>query len=89
MARDLIGFRRALALRRDRIPDPIGQAVAVRIECEVVIDDVDGDHTEGGDRADQLDAVQCETLAESLRSTGYGKKFMWGSETKHDSVSQT
>jgi hypothetical protein len=55
----------------------------------VVIDDVDGGHTEGGDRADQLDAAQLKALAEPLRSNGYGEYFMWGAETKDDLVSQT
>ncbi len=60
-----------------------------RIAQFVVIDDVDGGHTEGGDRADQLEAARLEALAEPLRSNGYGKYFMWGAETKDDSVSQT
>ncbi len=55
----------------------------------VAIDDVDGGHTEGGNRADQLDAARLEALAEPLRRSGYGKYCMWGAETKDDSVSQT
>ncbi len=60
-----------------------------RIAQLVVSNDVDGGHTEDADRADQLDAALCETLAEPLRSNGYGKYFMWGAEIKVDSVSQT
>ncbi len=55
----------------------------------VAIDAVDGGHTEGGNRADQPDAARLKALAEPLRSSGYGKYFMWGAETKDDSISQT
>ncbi len=74
--RNVIGFRRAAALQRDRICDSISKVDAARIEREVVIDDVDGGHTEGGDHADQLDAAEPEALAEPLRSSQYGKYLM-------------
>ena len=86
---DGIDYRCAGAMQRDRDLDSPGQDVVARIAQFVVIEDVDGGHTDDANRTDQLDAAQCETLAEPLRSDGYGNDFMSGSEIKDDSVSQT
>lgn len=49
MVHDGIGFRCADVLQRDRDLDSSGQDVVARIAQHVVINDVDGGHTEGGD----------------------------------------